>query len=92
MRTAEQLIVVANNLSEDAQYIMCLTYFGTVSQWQAILAVPVNEAQEKAYEELLTCGFVHLDTERGQVGYRSSYDGREARDLYIQSENNKMLG
>jgi hypothetical protein len=74
-----------NKLSDDAYYICGTFYFGVVIQGKPVLnAISTNageeiqERQQAAYEELMAAGFCHVDTERGQWGYRSTMLGQDA--------------
>ncbi len=87
----EKLIAEANTMSDDARYIMGQEYFG---RWidggdhnaKSVLMVTINERQEKAYNELAEHGMVWLDTERGEVGWRSSERGRTIYQIYTSQD------
>lgn len=76
-----ELVKVINNLSDDAFYMVSRDWFGMKMFGQTILAKCINERQEKIFSELLKLGFVYLDTERGEVGYRSSDRGIFANQI-----------
>lgn len=78
----QELIERLNKLSPTARWIVGLDYFGKILMNKPLLAQAQSPAQEQAYEELLDVGFVHVDVERGEVGYRSTYDGRDAAAIY----------
>lgn len=78
MADIDELVERVNKLSDDAVYIASRDWFEQVILHKPILVVPKNEQQEKAFACLLEQGFVYLDTERGQVGFRSTAEGRTA--------------
>lgn len=83
----DALVAEINGMSDDAKYIMSKEYFGSWidggdSNPKSVLMVTTNDRQEKVYAELAEHGMVWLDTERGEVGWRSSEKGRHAHYLF----------
>ncbi len=72
----KNIVAIVEGLSDDACYMASRDWFGSCVMGKPILAAAQNERQEKAFQELMSKGLVYLDTERGQIGYRSTYLGR----------------
>lgn len=74
----DEYIEKINALSDDAYYVVGRDWFGQVIMGKPILAVALNERQEKLFAELLNAGFVYFDVEQGKGGYRSTFTGQQA--------------
>jgi hypothetical protein len=72
----KKIVAIVEGLSDDACYMASRDWFGGTCVGKPILAVAQNERQERAFQELMSKGLCYLDTERGQVGYRSTELGR----------------
>jgi hypothetical protein len=88
----EKIVKIINALSPVAFHIVGFKGFGMRYSYHygkndTALLVPANEEQEIAFQELMKVGFVVLDTERGQVGYRSNDRGLIA--YHIVDNHNK---
>jgi hypothetical protein len=72
----KKIVAIVEGLSDDACYMASRDWFGGLLLNRPILAVAENDRQRAAFEELMSKGLMYLDTERGQVGYRSTDLGR----------------